>query len=956
MRFSVLGRLQVISDDGAELRIVQPRQRALLAVLLLHANQEMSVSRLVESLWEQDGPAAGAGALRTQVWALRRLLVPARRLHTGENRSYRLEVRPGELDAARFRQLAGQGRDAFGSGDLPGAVISLKQALALWGEPSLADVPATLAMRPVAQRLLDEHATARELLTEARLSLGQHADLIPELRECTSADPANERLWEQLMLALHGVGRTAEALAAYQQARTTMQAELGLEPGHALQQLHRRILAGDPERGQHGSSPAAGQPAAGSRPRAETPFVMLQHPAPARPGPPRQLPPPVPGFVGRAAELHELTVLLEAWVAADGATMIAAISGAAGVGKTALAVYWAHRVAASFPDGQLYLNLNGFGPAGLPLTQEDAVSRVLEALQVPSATIPSSLEGRIGLYRTLLSERRMLIVLDNAKNAEQVRPLLPGGAGNLVLVTSRSALASLAALEGARTITLTEFTEPEARQMVAQRLGPGRTAADPAANGQLIDACSRLPLALAIATALIATRPAQSLATVVSNLRRASSRLDILNTGEATANLRAVFYWSYQALTRDSARTFRLLAEHPGPDISVAAAAGLTGLPLARAGEALTELSDLHLIDEHVSGRFAFHDLLRLYAAEMLGTLDSAAERRAAGQRLLDHYLHTARTAAQAISPKRNALDLKPGVAGASPGDLADSGEAVAWLEAEHQVLMRVIGYAADHRFDVHAWQLPWTLTDFLERGGHWPDFAASQRIALTAAIRIGDVTAQAYTHQYIGRACFDLQDMDGALQHFAQAIELRRQLGESAREAGIFIDLSNVHEQRGDVDEALSCAQRALGLYQSVSHRVGEAHALNAVGYYCARRQDYSEALTHCRRALELCGELNYLAGKGYTWHSLGFIRQHMGQPAQAIACYTRALDVHRRLMDRFHESEALIGLGDTCHGAGDRQGARQAWRDALVILDDLGHPDGDKLRAKIAGTRKVP
>jgi hypothetical protein len=298
--------------------------------------------------------------------------------------------------------------------------------------------------------------------------------------------------------------------------------------------------------------------------------------------------------------------------------MIAAITGPAGAGKTALATHWAHHVAGSFPDGQLYLSLNGFGPAGLPMSPKDAIGQVLEAMQVPSATIPSSLEGRTGLYRTLLAERRMLIVLDNARDAGQVRPLLPGGAGCLVLVTSRSGLADLVALEGARAVTLPVLTEPEAREMVARRLGPARTAADPAATGQLIDACARLPLALAVATALVATRPAQSLTAVAGHLSRAADRLNVLSTGEATTDLRAVFCWSYRALSPPSARLFRLLARHPGAEITAAAAAGLAGIPSALAGQALTELAEVNLIDTRAPGRYAFHDLLRLYAAELL--------------------------------------------------------------------------------------------------------------------------------------------------------------------------------------------------------------------------------------------------------------------------------------------------------------------------------------------------
>ena len=949
MRFSVLGRLQVISDEGAELRIPQARQRALLAVLLLHANQAMSVSRLTESVSEEAGPALSPGGLRTQIWALRRLLAPAQRLRAGDYGGYQLEVLPGELDAAEFRRLAGLGRDSLGAGDRAGAVSSLRQALALWGEPPLADVPATLAMGPVAQRLLGERRAARELLNQARLDLGQHTDLIPELREGTAAEPASERLWEQLMLALHRAGRTAEALAAYQQARAVMKDELGLDPGPGLQQLQRRILASDPVLAHNPELASDPEPAKGEQ-------AAERRPAPVRTGsPPRQLPHPVPGFVGRAAELGELTALLDAWAAERHATMIAAVSGPAGVGKTTLAVHWAHQAAGSFPDGQVYLNLNGFGPAGSPMTQEDAVWRVLEAIQVPPARIPASLDGRVGLYRTLLAARRMLILLDNARDAGQVRPLLPGGTGSMVLITSRSALAGLVALDGARTIPLSVLSGPEARHLVARRLGPGRAAADPAATDQLIDACARLPLALAIATALIATRPAQPLTRAVGSLTSATGRLDFLNTGEPTTDLRAVFDWSYQALSKPAATLFLGLAEHPGPDIGAAAAASLVGLPPARIRGTLTELTDLNLIEEHAPGRFAFHDLLRLYATEMLARAGDRAGRQAAGRRMLDHYLHTAWSAALAISPRRSPADLTPAAGGVTPEELADASAATAWLQAEHRVLTRVIGYAAEHGFDVHAWQLAWALTDFLDRGGHWSDFAASQRIALAAAERLGDVTAQAHVHRYLGRACFLRQDYDGALRHFGRAIELRRQLGDVISEAGINVDLCNVHERRGDLDAAVDCARRGLALYQSVPYGIGEVHAHNSLGYYLGLRGDYAEALGHCTRALELGRELGYQGAEGLTWHSLGTVRQHLGQPDQAIACHRRALEIFRALMDRRAAATVLADLGEACLVVDDRPAARRAWQEALDILDDLGHPDADQLRDRLAGIGPV-
>jgi tetratricopeptide (TPR) repeat protein len=648
--------------------------------------------------------------------------------------------------------------------------------------------------------------------------------------------------------------------------------------------------------------------------------------------------------------------LLHEGPGSPGKAKIAVIAGMAGVGKTTLAVHWANQVAAAFPDGQLYLNLNGFGPAGVPMSQANAISRMLEALQVPTMKIPSSLEGRIGLYRTLLSERRILIVLDNARDADQVRPLLPGGGGCLVVVTSRSRLTGLVAIEGARTIFLNVLTEPEARRMVAQRLGPGRTAADRAATGQLIRACARLPLALAIATALVANRPDQSLALVAANLARVDRRLDDLDTGEAATSLRAVFTWSCRALTPQAARLFRLLAEHPGPDISAAAAASLGGLSQALADHALTELAASHLVNENAHGRFAFHDLLRLYAAEQLGALEDPAERRAASRRMLDYYLHTAHSAARAISPTREMLDLEPAVYGARPTDLADEDRAAGWLKSEHQVLTRVITYAADAGFDTHAWQLPWALTDYLDRDGHWLDWAASQRIALAAATRLGDVAAQARAHRYLGRACFELQDYDEAMVQFSQALAQQRLLGNPVGEAGLNVDICRVHEQRGERDKALACTRLALRLYREAGHQVGEAFALNSVGWFYAQDGNYSEALRYCSDALKLCVKLDYKVGEGLTTDRLGFVHLRLGQSAQALACYDRSVGIHRRLGDRYGQAWSLGHLGDAYHVIGDVPAALRAWRDALTILDDLNHPDVDQVRAKISEAASSP
>ena len=954
MRFSVLGKLQVAGEDGAELRIAQPRQRALLTVLLLHANEEMSAGRLTESLWDTGGPTIGPGALRTQVWALRKLLAPARRLHTGEHHGYQLEVRPGELDAAQFRELAGQGRRALDSADLPGAVTSLTHALGLWGEPPLADVPATLAMGPVAQRLLDERTAARELLNEARLGLGQHASLIPELREGTAADPANERLWEQLMLALHRAGRTAEALAAYQQARTSMRADLGLEPGHSLRQLHRKILANDPELARFRTSPSAGQrqeltgqehakagPAA-ARPDGHVPGGGRE------PVVPRQLPAPVRPFVGRETELAELDGLLERG-GAPAAVVISAIGGTAGVGKTALAVHWAHRVADWFPDGQLHVNLRGFDPAGNPTPTTVAMRTLLEALEVPAERIPASLDAQSGLYRSLMAGKRMLLVLDNARDAEQVRPLLPGSPGCLVLVTSRSQLAGLAALEGAHSLRLGLLTDAEAHALLAARLGPARLAAEPSATAELIRLCAHLPLALVIVSAQAVARADYALAVQAAELRDSAGRLDVLDAGDPAASVRSVFSWSYRQLSPAAARLFRLLGLHPGPDISAGAAASLAGCGRAEARRLLASLTGAHLLTEHAPGRFSCHDLLRFYAAGLAAAHDAPAQRRAATGRLLDHYLHTGHAADRLLRPSRSPITLTAARPGAVAERPAGPEQAMAWFEAEQHSLFAAIRYAAESGFTRHAWQLPWSLATYLNVRGRWEDLTATQHTALTAATALGDRTAQAVAHNTLGFACLLRGLYDQAASHFEQALDLFQQEGDQASEAGTYLNVSFLLARQGRHAEAADYDKRALHLFQAAGDRAGQARALNAAGWNLAQDGDHRRALARCEQALTLQRQLDDRLDEATTWDSLGYIHHQLGQHADAIHCYQQALRLLARTKERPRTAISLDHLGDTHHAAGQPHQARTAWQQALDILSDLNHPDVALVQAKL-------
>jgi DNA-binding SARP family transcriptional activator/tetratricopeptide (TPR) repeat protein len=930
MWFGLLGPLLVRGED-AELPVPAAKQRVLLAALLLTPRQVVPSARLAELIWDGVPPRGSDVTLRSYIKRLRHILGSAgrERIVTAAG-GYLIEVTDDELDITQYTALCSSARAAVDAGTWQQASELLGRAHHLWRGNPLADIPCRALHQTEVPRLEQLKMQVTQWRIEAELQQGQYGKVLPELHALTAEYPLREPFHRQLMIALYQSGCQADALAAYRRARSILVSEIGVEPGPDLQLVHERILAGGHD-------------------LVAVPGPSLAVMAARRPAAPRHLPPPVLNFAGRGAEIRQLTGI-QRQGSAGGGTVIAVISGPAGVGKTALAVRWAHQIAESFPDGQLYLNLNGFGPAGVPVSESESIGRVLEALQVPPARIPPSLDGRRGLYRTLLAERRILMVLDNARDAEQVRPLLPGAGGSLVVVTSRSPMTSLVALEGARTLTLSVLTESEARELLAQRLGAQRIAAERVATDQLISSCARLPLALAIAAALVATRPGESLAVVAAAIGPADSRLDVLNAGDASTNLRAVFDWSYQTLTTRAAWLFRVLAEHPGPDISRPAAASLAGLPPAQASAALTELAGLHLLSETSPNRFGFHDLGRLYAAERLHALDSPGERRAAGHRMLDYYLGAARNAARAMSPARQLPELGSPAAGTQPEELADEKDATAWLKAEHHVLMRVISYAADADFDTHAWQLPWALTDFLDRNGHWHDFAASQRIALAAAIRLNDLSAQALANRYIGRACFQLQELDDALDHLGRAIDLRRQLGEPVGEAGVLIDICRVHGGRGQPDEALLCARHALSLYQSAQNRVGEAFALNAVGWYHALLGTYDEALDGCTKALELCAQFDCGIAQGHAWHSIGFIHKQMGDPAEAIKSYERALSTYRQLGDRYAEGRTLGDLGDASYALNDLPATRQLWQDALAILDELDHPDGDQLRAKIA------
>jgi DNA-binding SARP family transcriptional activator len=948
--FGVLGSMHVL-HEGVFVTVPAAKQRILLALLLVHPNQLLSVDTLADAIWAGVPPPGARATVRNYVKRLRQVLGPAGQRIVTSSPGYLVEVDGGELDMLLFANLIGQGSAAAGAGDWQGARERLGIALGLWRGTPLVDVPAPMLQCQEVPSLELMHMNATEWRVEADLHLGLHAELVPELQRLVTEQPLTERFHAQLMLSLFRSGRRKDALAAFQDARRILTDELGLEPAPELQELHRQILAGDPALAAPQRIRSLGvlaKPWVGSAASAPQAYASEGVRVKAW-AVPRQLPGSVPQFVGRSGELKCLSRLAGDATTGPGAMVICVIGGTAGVGKSALAVHWAHEVADRFPDGQMYVNLRGFDASGRPVAPIEAIRRLLDALQVPNADIPPSLESQANLYRSLLSGRRVLIVLDNARDADQVRPLLPGSQGSMVLVTSRTQLTGLAAAEGAHLVDIDVLSDDEGRQLLERRLGPERIAADPQATAVLIQLCARLPLALSIAAAIAAGRPNLAVSALVAGLRDARKRLDALTTGEAVTDVRAVLSWSYRSLTCPAQRMFRLVGIHPGPDISLLVAASLAGVGVTEARRLLNELTRAHLLTELVPERFSFHDLLRRYADEQAGTIDTQACRHAAQHRMLDHYLHAAHHCALLLRPTRDSIVLTSPVPRVVPERPSGYGEALAWFQAEHSVLLAAIDLAEGSRLDVWAWQLPWAIAGFLDLRGHWHEWAATQRTALAAARRLGDVAGQAHAHRGRGCALSQLGAYEDARSHLGQAQRLYEESGDDAAHSRSCLNIAHTFERQHRYGEALAGAHRAFDLARSAADRPGQAAALNAMGWCNVQLKDYQRALAACQQALSLQQDLGDPIGEASAWDSVGCAHHQLGNHLRAVSCHTRAVRLFQDFNDTRWLAEALGHLGDAYHAAGSIGSAIDAWGQALAILEGLCHADAHHMRAKL-------
>ncbi|WP_051793805.1 BTAD domain-containing putative transcriptional regulator [Kibdelosporangium aridum] len=863
----------------------------LLAALILQANRTVSYERLTTAVWGDNPPNSATAALHTYVFRLRKAFGDVD--PTGLDRivtyktGYLLHIQPGELDLEVFRAHVERGRAASAAGRFEQAATELDAALELWRGTVLSGVSGELVAQQSAS--LDEaYISAVEQRVEVKLNLGVTAELIPELNALIASYPLRERLREQAMLVLYRSGRQAEALAMYQDVYRVLSDELGIQPGPALQELHRRILSGDPTL----RSPSEQKPEA---------------PAAARPVP-RQLPTDVANFTGREEYMRQLDALLPSADRSGGAVVISAIEGIAGVGKTALALHWAHHAAPRLPDGQLYVNLRGYAQSP-PMEPGEALSRFLRALGVPQEQIPVDQDEQAAMYRSLMADKRMLVLLDNAMSPDQVRPLLPGSANCLVLITSRVDLRGLAALDGARRLVLDVLTADEAVNLLATTIGDERSTTEAGHVAQLAKLCGYLPLALRIAAAHLAGHVSQTVGGYLAQLAEGDRLSQLGIEHDQQAAVRASFDLSYQTLSTEAARLFRLLGLVPGPDFAPAAAAALAAMPEERTTRLLDGLASAHLIERLTPGRFQFHDLIRLYAAERAKDIDGAQEIDDALRRLFTWYLHSTGSATHALYPEIESL-LDSVDVDIHPMGFTDIVEAISWLETERPSLLASVRHATQHGPRPISWRLAHVLRGYFYTRMVVPDWMETAVLGLRAADLDNDLAGQAAMLHSQAHAHFCLSSYEQALEYEAQALPLARDLDEPRLEAEIVKWSGLACVFLGRLDKAVEDLTQALDLYRRTENRHGQANTHIGLGFALVDKGQFEEAMPHYGKALELNREINSRYGEALVLHVTGVVYGHMGRFDEALRMHAQAMTLYRQVGTRYHETSASFSL----------------------------------------------
>jgi DNA-binding SARP family transcriptional activator len=928
----LLGPLRAFVD-GREVALGPPLQRALFTVLAVRANQVVYSSELIDAVWGDEVPERPEGGVHTYIAGLRRALEPGRarrspgRVLESRSPGYRLNLTAGGTDLAQFERHREEGRRAHEAGYLNDAVKSFEDALALFDGEPLGGVPGPFAetqRRPLA----DQRLALVEDRTSALLDLGRHRETIGPLRILTSDHPLRERPWTQLMLALYRDGRPADALAAFEQARAVYAEELGLDPGAALTTLRQQIVVGDPA-----LSPAA--PAASPA----VPYNLLRD---------------IDHFTGRDRELGAILAMAGQRpggtrgsarpVPARPPLLVCAIDGMPGVGKTTLAVHAAHRLGERYPDARLYIDLHGHTPGQAPVPAAAALDRLLVAAGVPSERVPAALDDRAALWRAQLTGRAWLLVLDNAADAAQVRPLLPGSPGSFVLITSRRRMPGL---DGCEFLSLGVLPARDAAALFTTVAGPARAAAEPEATASVLRVCGYLPLAVQIAAARLRHRPGWSVAHLWERLAGEDRRLAELQADDRS--VAAAFALSCRSLSPDGRRFLRLLSLFPGLEIDLRAAAALAAAPVDQADRVLQDLVDAHLLDEPQPGRYRLHDLLAVFAARLCEQEESPAARRAALERLLDFYLHTVDSAEELLRPQRLDRAERPAT-GVVAYRFERRAQALAWLDSEQGNFVSVVAAAAEHGFHRHAWQIPRYLWGYFELRGHRADWIACYELALGSARQLGDRLAEARILVGLGVSRDGLRQHDEAISHYRSALALMRETGYRSGEAGVLTNLGNSYSRIGRLADSISCNEQALRTCRDIGDQAGAAIALANLGELYADVGRFAESLAHQEESLVMFRASGDRRLEGCALDGLGRTYLMLRQYDQALSYGQDALAAYRDCGDRNGESEALARLGQVHWSTGRIAEAERSWRDALEIAEDLEAPAADDIRTRLA------
>ena len=956
LRFGVLGPVRAWRGDES-LNTGSPQQRALLAALLLREGRTATAAELIDALWGEESPSQALAALRTYASRLRKVLDPGVLVSDAGGYAVR-GLRDGALDLTVVQDLATEAEKAKNTGDLCHAREVLGRALALWDGEALAGVPGPYAE---AQRVRLEEWRLQLLETRLDMDLEQgcHAEAVSELTALTAAHPLRERLRELLMLALYRSGRQAEALAVYADTRRLLADELGVDPRPGLRELQQRILQADP---------GLAEPSA---PKAEPAAVAVR---------PAQLPATVPDFTGRTSFVAELSDVL---ASAEGRVMaVSALAGIGGVGKTTLAVHVAHQARSSFPDGQLYVDLQGAGARAAE--PETVLGSFLRALGTADSAIPDSLEERAALYRSVLDGRRVLVLLDNAKDAAQVRPLLPGTEGCAALVTSRVRMVDLA---GAHLVDLDVMSPEEALQLFTKIVGEERVSSERESALDVVAACGFLPLAIRIAASRLAARRTWTVSVLAAKLADERRRLDELQAGDLA--VKATFELGYGALDPTQARAFRLLGLADGPDMSLAAAAAVLDLPTEDTEDLLESLVDTSLLESAAPGRYRYHDLVRLYARACAERDEQPpSEREAALSRLLDFYLGTAAGVYAIERPGDRLVDHLAGTE--YPGLVFESPRAAQdWLYCEANCLLACVRQSTDARSLRKAVDLLWATKDLAESGANAREYEVAALAVRDAAHEAGDArtegrarTALTNVHLVAGRfseadeearlamelasgahdplpscwapndrgiiAIYQNRHADGE-RYLQQAIDNFRADGNDVGEASALCNLSRIRLAMGRTASAIDLAQQGIDIYDRMGLTLRLANGRYALGIALTQAGQFVEALDQLTDALTLFHDNRQPLWEGVTHFRIAEVHLAARRPTLAASHAEQAIAL-RGIGGEWRRGTVLTVLGKALADLGQSDRASACWREALSIYEQLDSPEAGEVRELLA------